>query len=198
MEYFRHDFPEMAWPKPMPDPPGTKKLSALRWKDQVEVWRGAFRQYAEGWRWYNGEPEEVRANREAEERAAMGGASDRADHFEGPEGTEVAYDDGTSFKDELGKMVKVGQQVGWRRQIQHFYQTRGAAYRDAMKEFVAGYKEGVKEAATPPKREEEDKVPLNLDASKLESNRESSQGKGDAQPREGGTEASPAKGITTR
>ena len=59
-------------------------------------------------------------------------------------------EDTTTFKDELGSMVRAGARVGadgWRHRLRSFYETRGAAYMNAAKEFVAGYKEGVAEVA---------------------------------------------------
>ena len=162
-DYIRHDFSEIVWPRSMPDPPGTRYITELSLKRHAQVWRDAIREYTSGWRWYHGEPEEDKAKRRAEERAARAAAGDESGSSggggggDGPDGYTPDPDDNTTFKDEFGRMIRVGQQVGfqgWKQQIQHFYQTRGRAYRDAMKEFVAGYKEGVREAATPPSSQE--------------------------------------------
>ena len=175
-DYIRHDFSEIVWPRSMPDPPGTKYITDLSFKQHVRVWRDALREYAASWRWYHGEPEEVKAKRRAEERAARE-AEDLAARRSETDGY-VSHpdddDDNTTFKDEFGRMVRVGRQVGlqgWKQQIQHFYQTRGRAYRDAMREFVAGYKEGIRDAATPPSRsamEDAERVPLEFEAKDFE------------------------------
>lgn len=151
-DYVRHDLREIVWPRPMPDPPNTRYITDLSFKQHVLVWRDAIRAYADGWRLYHGEPEAEKAKRRAEERAAR--AEDAGDPADGPDGYVPDPDDDTTFKDEFGRIIRVGRQVGfqgWKQQIQHFYQTRGRAYRDAMKEFVAGYKEGIREAAAPPR-----------------------------------------------
>jgi len=57
---------------------------------------------------------------------------------------------------------------GWKRQIQHFYHTRGVAYMSAMKEFVAGYKEGIREAAAPVSRDSTDDMQLDLDPAEFD------------------------------
>ena len=117
----------------------------------------------------------MKAKRRAEERAARE-AEDLAARRSETDGyvSHPDDDDNTTFKDEFGRMVRVGRQVGfqgWKQQIQHFYQTRGRAYRDAMREFVAGYKEGIREAATPPSRsamEDAERVPLEFEAKDFE------------------------------
>lgn len=157
-DYVRHDFRDIAWPRPMPDPPGTKYISDLPLARHLQVWREAYRKYADGWRWYNGEPEDVKARREAEERAARA-EEDASARAADSDGYAPDPDDGTTFKDEFGRIVQVGKEVGfqgWKRQVEYFYRTRGAAYMNAMKEFVAGYKEGVREATNPPSTERDD------------------------------------------
>ena len=54
----------------MPDLPGTRYLTDLTLRQHLRVLRQAAREYLDGWRWYNGEPEKERKERLAAERAA--------------------------------------------------------------------------------------------------------------------------------
>lgn len=158
--YVKHDLREIVWPRPMPDPPGTRYLTDLTLRQHLQVLRQAAREYIDGWRWYNGEPEKERKERLAAERAARGEAA-RDDYEEPEDEYRPDPEDTTTFRDELGRMYGAGAKVGvdgWRRQLRSFYETRGVAYMNAMKEFVAGYKEGIEKAAEPMQLEEDEEV----------------------------------------
>jgi hypothetical protein len=144
--YVTRDLREIVWPRAMPDPPGTRYPTDLTLRQHLKVWREAAGMYVEGWRWFNGEPEKEREERLAALRAERGQAAEdeTADEY------RLDPEDTTTFKDELGSMVRAGARVGadgWRHRFRSFYETRGAAYMNAAKEFVAGYKEGVAEVA---------------------------------------------------
>ena len=49
---------------------------------------------------------------------------------------------------------------GWRAHLKQFYETRGAAYRDGVKEFIRGYKLGVSETASAGPADEPEGVEL--------------------------------------
>ena len=158
--YVKHDLREIVWPRPMPDPPGTRYLTDLTLRQHLQVLRQAAREYIDGWRWYNGEPEKERKERLAAERAARGEAA-RDDYEEPEDEYRPDPEDTTTFRDELGRMYGAGAKVGvdgWRRQLRSFYETRGVAYMNAMKEFVTGYKEGIEKAAEPMQPEEDEEV----------------------------------------
>jgi len=112
--YLRHDFREIVWPRSMPDPPGTRYITELSLTQHAQVWREAMRAYADGWRWYHGEPEAEKAKRRAEEKAARGEEDARARRGDGdgPDLYEPSPDDDATIKDEFGRIMRVGQQAG--------------------------------------------------------------------------------------
>ena len=64
-------------------------------------------------------------------------------------------------------MLKAGKRVGleaWKVQFKHFYKTRMAAYREGVKEFIEGYKEGRAEALKPVELTEEEKEEARAEA----------------------------------
>lgn len=153
VDYVRRDLREIVWPRPMDDPPGTRYLKDMSVQEHARAFRETLRMYTDGWRWYNGEPERERRERVAAERLASGeDASTSGEHDDAGDDWKPDPDDTSTMKDELGRIYGAGARVGadgWRRELRRFYETRGVAYMDAMKQFVAGYKEGVAQANEP-------------------------------------------------
>lgn len=154
VDYLRRDLREIVWPRPMDDPPGTTYIKDMSVQEHARAFRESLRMYADGWRWYNGEPERERRERVAAERAAsgVGASAEDGEHGDVVDHWKPDPEDDTTMRDELGRMYGAGSRVGadgWRRELRRFYETRGVAYMDAMKQFVAGYKEGVAIANEP-------------------------------------------------
>ena len=165
-DYLRNDFREIVWPRPMPDPPGKfPRISSMSAGEHLACWWDGITAYVDGWRWYNGEPKkerEARLERERRERIARGEAEAAADAGRAEWDQNL---DGVA--EELEGMLKAGKRVGleaWKVQFKHFYKTRMAAYREGVKEFIEGYKEGRAEALKPVELTEEEKEEARAEA----------------------------------
>jgi hypothetical protein len=165
-DYLRNDLREIVWPRPMPDPPGKfPRISSMSAGEHLACWWDGITSYVDGWRWYNGEPKrerEARLERERRERIARGEAEAAADA-----GRAEWDQDLDGVAEELEGMLKAGKRVGleaWKVQFKHFYKTRMAAYREGVKEFIEGYKEGRAEALKPVELTEEEKEEARAEA----------------------------------
>eukprot|EP00897_Mesotaenium_endlicherianum_P004385 jgi/Mesen1/3975/ME000210S03215 len=107
MNYMRYDFPEIVSPSSLPDPP--------------EIWRAAFRSYAQSWSGHV----DVLEHKDERQKAEK----------------EKKDQEPTTFED-LAVAARLGAD-GVRPVLQRLYYARAAAYRDALRQFVVGYQEGV-------------------------------------------------------
>jgi hypothetical protein len=168
-DYLRYDFREIVWPRPMPDPPGKfPQISSMSPGEHLKCWRDGIGSYLDGWRWYNGEPKKERAarlERERQERIARGESEAELDA-----GRADWDQDLDGVTEELEGVVKAGKRVGteaWKVHFKHFYKSRMTAYRDGIREFIEGYKEGRDEALKPIELTEEEEEEARTEAALL-------------------------------
>ena len=115
---------EAAWPTPLPDPPGAPRAPAAR--GHLAAWRRAAEAYGQTWRRpRSGEPSP------AAKAARAGGEGEGEWRKLGEELGAAAESFGRRGVRGLAPLVRQA------------YATRLAAYRDGLKEFVAGYREGL-------------------------------------------------------
>ncbi|KAK9867519.1 hypothetical protein WJX84_005468 [Apatococcus fuscideae] len=115
VRYLQQDLREILVPTSLPDPPGYTPARKLGWKERVEVVQEATQDYVDSWKALRSEP---------------GDDSQVADKE--PE---------APIKDELAAVARGGAK-SIQPYLQKMYQTRASAYRDAVQEFVKGYREG--------------------------------------------------------
>lgn len=115
--YLRHDFREIVNPTSLPNPPDYVPPEKGTWVDFWKSIQEANTKYLESWQPRQG----IKEN------------------------TDTLYEnkDG-SLKDELSQTAKAAMQrgQGLKPMLQEIYETRARSYKDAIQEFVEGYKEG--------------------------------------------------------
>jgi len=131
--YITYDLREIIVPSSLPNPPGYVPPPSRTWRQRWTVLNAAIRGYIDSWN-----PKIV----DAELRRLRG--EPEPDESEVP-ATHRDSDELKLLADEFGQAARGGAKslVPF---LQHIYNTRAAAYRDAVKQFIAGYKEGFQEA----------------------------------------------------
>lgn len=128
--YVRYDFKEMAFPSSLPDPPGTKQPKKLTLDDHVYVWKMATRIYLKSWKTHDIDIDE-------EFDLAKNPGKKKSEQEKKPEPEQ-------SMIEDLAVAAKAGSEH-IRPALQRIYMTKASAYRDALRNFVQGYQEGLTE-----------------------------------------------------
>eukprot|EP00250_Pteridium_aquilinum_P010938 c19728_g1_i1 orf=64-642(+) len=129
--YLRYDFKEIVSPSALPDPPGTETARKPTWDDHVFVWRTATKIFLKSFTTRNIDideefeliknPDKVRSKKDKK--------------------TEPAE---PSTIEDLAVAARAGSEH-IRPALQRIYMTKASSYRDALQNFVEGYKEGLTE-----------------------------------------------------
>ncbi|KAH6768997.1 embryo defective 2735 [Perilla frutescens var. frutescens] len=130
--YIRYDLKEITFPSSLPDPPHIKKGQKLTWKERYLVVKEASRLY--GASWVRDIGPELRPNdyKKAESE----------DESNGEKGTTKEKEPSTL--EDLAVAARGGMET-LKPALQRVYMTRASAYRDALKNFIEGYQEGIQQ-----------------------------------------------------
>lgn len=127
-DYIRYDLKEIAFPSSLPDPPSYKPKPKLTTKEKWYVLKEASRLYAASW---------VRdIGPELRPREHKAKSTDKQDSSK----QEIEM----SLLEELAVAARGGMET-LRPTLQRVYMTRASAYRDALRAFIEGYQEGIKQ-----------------------------------------------------
>lgn len=127
-DYIRYDLKEIAFPSSLPDPPGFKPKPKLTTRQKWYVLKEASRLYAASW---------VRdIGPDLRPREHKMGATEK------PESAKQEIE--MSLVEELAVAARGGMET-LRPALQRVYMTRASAYRDALRAFIEGYQEGIKQ-----------------------------------------------------
>jgi hypothetical protein len=127
-DYIRYDMKEIAFPSSLPDPPGFKPKPKLTMKQKWFVLKEASRLYAASWvRDIGPDLRPIEHKKQATEK---------------PENSKQEIE--MSLLEELAVATRGGMET-LRPALQRVYMTRASAYRDALKAFIEGYQEGIKQ-----------------------------------------------------
>ncbi|OWM82557.1 uncharacterized protein LOC116208123 [Punica granatum] len=132
-DYVRYDLKEIAFPSSLPDPPHVKKRRKLTWHERYLVLKEASRLYAASWVRDIGpelRPNDYKKDEETEDEVH--------------EGKKTAKVKEPSTLEDLVVAARGGMET-LRPALQRVYMTRASAYRDALKNFIEGYQEGVQQ-----------------------------------------------------
>lgn len=129
--YVRYDFKEIVFPSALPDPPGTEQFRKATWADHVFVWKTATRIYLKSWKTPDIDIDEEYELAENPDKVKLK-KKKKAERTE------------PSTIEDLAVAAKAGSEH-IRPALQRIYMTKASAYRDALKNFVDGYKEGLTE-----------------------------------------------------
>lgn len=115
--YLRHDFREIVNPTSLPNPPEYVPPRKVTWSEFWKSIQAANTKYWESWQ----------PRQETQQDYA----------------SQAKSSDGL-LKDELSQTARAAMQrgQGLKPMLQNIYETRARSYRDAIQEFVEGYKEG--------------------------------------------------------
>ncbi|XP_061355172.1 uncharacterized protein LOC133299702 [Gastrolobium bilobum] len=129
-DYIRYDLKEIAFPSSLPDPPHIKKRPKLTWEQRIWVLKRATRLYAASWVRDIGP--DLRPNDYKKD--------EMMDEPNGEKKTTEVKEPSTL--EDLAIAAKGGMET-LRPALQRVYMTRASAYRDALKSFIEGYREGL-------------------------------------------------------
>lgn len=132
-DYIRYDLKEIAFPSSLPDPPHIKKQRKLTWKERWYVLKEATRIYAASWVRDIGP--DLRPN-DYKNKTKDGGESHR-------DNTSSDKSEPSTLED-LAVAARGGMET-LRPVLQRVYMMRATSYRDALKAFIQGYQEGLKQ-----------------------------------------------------
>ncbi|EFJ18117.1 hypothetical protein SELMODRAFT_59259, partial [Selaginella moellendorffii] len=136
MHYLRTDFKEIAWPSSLPNPPGRPRRQRFFAKEVTlrEAWKLYKKSWTSDFEIYG-----VVVKSSKKKEAAGGGAA------AGPSrGTTPQDEKFPSIYEELEAAVKLGGEHV-KPALQRIYMTRATVYRDAVRSFIDGYKQGIRE-----------------------------------------------------
>ncbi|KAH7330894.1 hypothetical protein KP509_20G007000 [Ceratopteris richardii] len=159
-DYLRYDFKEIVLPSSLPDPPGTIPDPKLTWSELMHVLKLSARLYVKSFKNPDIDieeeielmknPEKAKAKKKEEEKKA----EDRE----------------PSTIEDLAMAARAGSEY-IRPALHRIYMTKASAYKDAIKNFVEGYQEGLKEILDAEKvresRPDDTAYATNMDASDL-------------------------------
>lgn len=128
-DYVRYDLKEIAFPSSLPDPPHIKKRRELTWHERFLVLKKASRLYAASWVRDIGPDLRPNDYKKVEENDA---------------GNNVNKKEEPSTLEDLAIAARGGMET-LRPALQRVYMTRASAYRDALKSFIVGYQEGLRD-----------------------------------------------------
>ena len=126
--YIRHDIPEIVFPSSLPNPPGYVEPPKKSFKQHLVKVNTAVRRYIDSW-----DSEKLKA-----ELKRQRGDEDPVSKVE----EEAAADEIRQLAAEFKEVAKDGAHTLWPH-LQHIYKTRVRAYREAVNQFIEGYKEGL-------------------------------------------------------
>ncbi|RWV91095.1 hypothetical protein BHE74_00018089 [Ensete ventricosum] len=132
-DYVRYDLKEIAFPSSLPDPPHIKKQRKLTWRERWYVLKEASRLYAASWVRDIGP--DLRRNDYKKVTNDDGGLCQDKTTSERRE---------PSTLEDLAVAARGGMET-LRPALQRVYMMRASAYRDALKSFIQGYQEGIKQ-----------------------------------------------------
>ncbi|EHA8590574.1 hypothetical protein COCNU_scaffold020585G000020 [Cocos nucifera] len=132
-DYIRYDLKEIAFPSSLPDPPHIKKRRKLTWIERWYVLKEASRLYAASWVRDIGP--DLRPNDYKK---------DSGDDSKPHEEKAASKEREPSTLEDLAVAARGGMET-LRPVLQRVYMTRASAYRDALKSFIEGYQEGIKQ-----------------------------------------------------
>lgn len=137
--YVVYDLRDIVWPRPLPDPPGVSATEgggrSLTIRQMYEMLKRGLHRYAMTWKVERGRKDEEKGK---EEGGPRGGKEE-----------EVLLDDAAGAARAGSKVVTA--------LVQNSYKERLLSYREAVKEFIVGYKEGFREEMAEVEKEEEEK-----------------------------------------
>ncbi|XP_010246089.1 PREDICTED: uncharacterized protein LOC104589436 [Nelumbo nucifera] len=132
-DYVRYDLKEIAFPSSLPDPPHIKKRRKLTWNERFLVLKEASRLYAASWVRDIGpdlRPNDYRKDENNEVKTTSGNTPTKEKE--------------PSTLEDLAVAARGGMET-LRPALHRVYMTKASAYRDALKNFILGYQEGVQE-----------------------------------------------------
>jgi hypothetical protein len=129
--YIRHDVPEIIFPSSLPNPPGYVEPPKKTLKQHIAITKSAIKRYIDSW-----DSEKL----QAELKRRRGDVDDSLTKEEERMAAEEIRMLATEFKD----VARGGAHTVWPH-MQHIYKTRVRAYREAVNQFIEGYKEGFAE-----------------------------------------------------
>lgn len=138
--YMRYDFKEIVFPSALPNPPGTKEARKLSWDEHVLVWKVAIRVYIKSFK-----TPDIDIEEEFELVKNPGKAKPKKEK-------KVEHVEPSTIED-LAVAAKAGSEH-IRPALHRLYMTKASAYRDALKNFVEGYQEGLTEVLSSVKMSE--------------------------------------------
>ncbi|GAB4833336.1 hypothetical protein Ancab_031580 [Ancistrocladus abbreviatus] len=148
-DYVRYDLKEIAFPSSLPDPPGIKKRRKLTWKEWYYVLKEASRLYAASWVRDIGPDLRPNDYKKTEENEDMpGGVNEKKKETE------------SSTLEDLAVAARGGMET-LKPALQRIYMTRASAYRDALKSFIEGYQEGIRQTMEKKEESESQKNGIN-------------------------------------
>ncbi|XP_051144875.1 uncharacterized protein LOC127260900 [Andrographis paniculata] len=132
-DYVRYDLKEIAFPSSLPDPPHIKPLPKLTLKDSFLVLKKASRLYAASW------VRDIGPELRPQDYKKKEGSDDVPIAGKG-----APKDKEPSTLEDLAVAARGGMET-LRPALQRIYMTRASAYRDALRNFIEGYQEGIQE-----------------------------------------------------
>jgi hypothetical protein len=140
--YITHDVKEIIAPSSLPDPPGYVAPPPVSLRQRLQAVAVASRRYIDSWN-----PDKLQAELRKrglldEETIAQEAAENEAEL--------------KALTSEVSQTVKGGASA-LGPYMQHLYRTRVGSYRDAVRQFIEGYKEGFREGRHGEKQMEKDR-----------------------------------------
>ncbi|KAI5079813.1 hypothetical protein GOP47_0005292 [Adiantum capillus-veneris] len=135
-DYMRYDFKEIVFPSAMPDPPGTvQETPKLPWRDYLLILRVGTRVYIKSFK-----NPDFDIDEEFDLVLNSGKARPKKEKKAGPVQPSTIED--------LAVAARAGSEH-IRPALHRVYMTKVSAYKDALKNFVEGYQEGLTEVLNP-------------------------------------------------
>ncbi|KAH9287999.1 hypothetical protein KI387_032116, partial [Taxus chinensis] len=127
--YVRHDLKEIAFPSSLPDPPHIQPRRKLTFKEWLEVLQKASRLYVLSWKRDISDEIDVLEGRTPQGKTENGQKEGKGEYEREP-----------STLEDIAVAARGGMET-LRPVLQRVYMTRASAYKDALKNFIEGYKE---------------------------------------------------------
>lgn len=131
--YVRYDLKEIAFPSSLPDPPHLKPRKKLTWPEWLEVLKKASKLYVESWKRDISDEIDVLEGRAPPPKTGNGSTTENGGRDREP-----------STLEDVAVAARGGMET-LRPVLQRIYMTRATAYKDALKNFIQGYQEGISE-----------------------------------------------------
>eukprot|EP00252_Welwitschia_mirabilis_P026771 TRINITY_DN8909_c0_g1_i1.p1 TRINITY_DN8909_c0_g1~~TRINITY_DN8909_c0_g1_i1.p1 ORF type:complete len:184 (+),score=46.36 TRINITY_DN8909_c0_g1_i1:196-747(+) len=137
--YVRYDLKEIAFPSSLPNPPGYKPRRKLTREEWLQVLRVASRLYVQSWKRDIGDDIDILKGKGPQRKAENGQNTQN-----GQKKDRKAREEEFSAFEEIAIAARGGMET-LRPAIQRLYMARAEAYKDALKNFIEGYQEGISE-----------------------------------------------------